>query len=551
MASRPALTPLTAIARPGLSFYPGLVVSAILLALTGAVFTAIISTGLEQDLALSFDGVGRLLAFTTAQAMASTLISVLLGTLLAWSLNHRRSFPGRRVFLALLSVSMVLPTIVTALGLISVLGHNGWINQIYHGLTGHSGGLSIYGIAGILVAHTWLNAPFLARGLLQRLQGIPVERMKLAASLRLSPWQRFKIVEWPALATALPGLAITVFLLCFTSFSIVLILGGSPNFNTLEVAIFEAVKLEFDLTRAAVLALVQLGVCGVLVMLATSLPQRSSAISPPSFFHMWPDPVAARSLQGGVIVIFVVALVAPLSAVVFDGLQGDVWGMLGEPLFRQALVTSLGVAGLSSALCIGCALAIGVTRRNLASPLRIRQSRRSWLVGWLITFMGTGYLAMPSIVLGVGFFMIFQSLPVATDFLAPLVLILANVMMALPFALVIFTPALQKSARRYDKLAFSLNIRGLARWRLIDWPTLRPEIGFVSALAFCLSLGDLGVIALFGNRDFTTLPWLMYQKLGSYRTQDASVIALILLLLIATVFLFLPAVFEKRRHVKS
>ncbi|HER26933.1 MAG TPA: ABC transporter permease subunit, partial [Rhodospirillales bacterium] len=151
----------------------------------------------------------------------------------------------------------------------------------------------------------------------------------------------------------------------------------------------------------------------------------------------------------------------------------------------------------------------------------------------------------------VGFFVIFQLLPMDTDKLAPLVLILANVLMALPFALVVFTPALQKSARRYDKLAFSLGLRGLTRWRLIDWPNLRSETGFVAALSFCLSLGDLGVIALFGNRDFATLPWLMYQNLGSYRTQDASVIALILLSLVVLVFLLLPALIEKRGHAKA
>ena len=158
---------------------------------------------------------------------------------------------------------------------------------------------------------------------------------------------------------------------------------------------------------------------------------------------------------------------------------------------------------------------------------------------------------MPSIVLGLGFFIIFQNLSFGSDFLAPMVLVLANVLMALPFALVVFTPALLKSAHRYDKLSFSLNIRGLDRWRLIDWPTLRSEVGFVSALSFCLSLGDLGVIALFGNRDFTTLPWLMYQKLGSYQTLDASVIALVLLLLVTSIFLLMPVLFEKRSYAQS
>ncbi len=131
MASIPALKSMRPITRPGLTFYPGLVVTIALLFLTGAVFFATLTTGLEQETTLSFDGIGRLLAFTTAQATASTLFSLLLGVLLAWSLKHRHAFKGRRVLMALLSVSMVLPTIVTALGLISVLGRNGWVNQIY------------------------------------------------------------------------------------------------------------------------------------------------------------------------------------------------------------------------------------------------------------------------------------------------------------------------------------------------------------------------------------------------------------------------------------
>ena len=43
-----------------------------------------------------------------------------------------------------------------------------------------------------------------------------------------------------------------------------------------------------------------------------------------------------------------------------------------------------------------------------------------------------------------------------------------------------------------------------------------------------LSLGDLGAVALFGGDDLTTLPWLLYSRLGSYRTADANGLALIL-----------------------
>jgi len=43
-----------------------------------------------------------------------------------------------------------------------------------------------------------------------------------------------------------------------------------------------------------------------------------------------------------------------------------------------------------------------------------------------------------------------------------------------------------------------------------------------------LSLGDLGAVALFGSSDLITLPWLVYSRLSSYRTNDADGLALIL-----------------------
>ncbi|MFN3929653.1 MAG: thiamine/thiamine pyrophosphate ABC transporter permease ThiP, partial [Thermoflexus sp.] len=87
-------------------------------------------------------------------------------------------------------------------------------------------------------------------------------------SLGLSALQRFAHIDWPANRTTLPGLGAIIFLLAFTSFPVVLLLGGGPANQTLEVAIYSAVRLDFDLRGAVTLALVQIGICGGIVMLA-------------------------------------------------------------------------------------------------------------------------------------------------------------------------------------------------------------------------------------------------------------------------------------------
>ena len=77
----------------------------------------------------------------------------------------------------------------------------------------------------------------------------------------------------------------------------------------------------------------------------------------------------------------------------------------------------------------------------------------------------------------------------------------------------------------------SLGLDGFDRLRLVEWPVLRPALLLAGLIAALVSLGDFGVVAFFGSENFITLPLLLYQRLGSYRTSDAAGIALVLLLL--------------------
>jgi thiamine transport system permease protein len=535
---------MSSYSRFGPSLWPGLAAGAGLLGLATLIFAQIAvlpqttgpSTGLNSQ-------IWSILRFTLFQAALSALLSIALGIALAWALYHQRHFFGRSVLISLLSSTLVLPTLVAVLGLITVLGRNGWVNHLADALTGHTFGAYLYGLTGILVAHVYFNASFAVRGLLHRLEAIPEEKTKLSRSLGLSAWQRFRLVEWPALKSTLPGMGSTIFLLCFISFSIVLTLGGSPKYNTLEVAIYEAVKFDFDLARALKLALVQLGVCAVLVILASGLGNSNAAISKPPAKPLWGDVRGAQIAQWAIISLCAMGFLAPLAAVFIDGLQADFSKLFSETIFRRALLTSLALASASSLTTLILALAIGFARRNFTVPGRVPETVWTRVATRLLSFSGTLYLAIPSLVLGLGFFLLARQFSGSLNFWAVTALLCANVLMALPFSLAILVPAMEKTARRFDRLCFSLGITGSARWQLAEWPFLRADLGYVAALAFCFSLGDLGVIALFGSQDFATLPWLLFQKMGSYRTDDAAGIALILLALTIAVFTLVPRLF--------
>jgi len=90
-----------------------------------------------------------------------------------------------------------------------------------------------------------------------------------------------------------------------------------------------------------------------------------------------------------------------------------------------------------------------------------------------------------------------------------------------------------------------LGMSKVQRWVYCEFPYLASSMGYVFALSFCFSLGDLGIIALFGSQDFSTLPWYLYSLMGSYRTSDAAGVALILLAITLAAFLLLPRLFGR------
>ena len=132
--------------------------------------------------------------------------------------------------------------------------------------------------------------------------------------------------------------------------------------------------------------------------------------------------------------------------------------------------------------------------------------------------------------LGTAAFIVLRSLGDAFAY-AFWVVVLANTMLALPFSVRVLEGRMIQAFRNHDRVAGSLGIGGWSRWRLLTLPVLEREIGIVLGLSAAVSIGDLGVIALFASDALQTLPWLLYQTAGRYQVEEAKVLALCLLLL--------------------
>ena len=519
---------------------PARIASATLLALAIAALIALVFWAI-LDAATDAGGSSRvdiphLLRMTAIQAGLTMVLSLLVGMALAWALNRLRFF-GRDLVVGLFAAAIVTPGMVVAFGLLSIWGRNGWINQVSQTLFGVTIDSPAFGLQGILLAHVILDGAFAARILLARLDAIPTSRLKVGQSLALSAWQRFRLIDWPAMRGSLPGLGAIIFLLAFTSFPIVLLLGGGPANQTLEVAIYSAVRLDFDLTGAVRLALTQIGVCAVVILIASAFTPPPAALGR-SVAPTWRDGMTAQALAWLILVLSILGFALPLVSVLVDGIAGGFARVLSQASFWQATLTSLAIGSASAFLTLILALMLALGRAATGNPvLRI---------GFGIPAFA--YLAVPAVVLSLGFFLLVRTLGVPIGAAAPLVVVIANALLALPFAVATLGPPLDAIARSRGKLLRSLGISGWAQFVRVEYPLVGRDIGLMLALSFCFSLGDLGVIALFGTQDFQTLPLLMYRALGSYRSNDAAAIAALLLILTIIVFVGLPKLVERLSH---
>ncbi|MGV3550468.1 thiamine/thiamine pyrophosphate ABC transporter permease [Rhizobium sp.] len=494
-------------------------------------FTMLLSSGVQSSWPpLAY--LTRIFLFTIEQAVLSTILSVLPAIPVALAMARRPDFIGRPLIVALMILPIGLPVLPAVFGLLEIWGRTGLINDLLASL-GFSEKFSIYGLQGILLAHVFFNMPLAARLLLKALERVPRDEWRLAASLGLPRGSLFRFVEGPAMLRVIPGIAGLIFMLCVTSFTIVLTLGGGPANSTLEVAIYQALKFEFDPPRAMILSVAQLALTAAIFLLLSRFPDpeedRRGATGRP--FRPDAASLGARARDVGIIGIFLLFTALPVGAIAMAGLGSNLTGLVSGAIFWRALTTSLVLAFAAGIL----ATVVTYLMARAGASSAARNAGPFAHLFRIPEFM----LLIPPLALGSGWFLLLHHVGLAQG-AGPTLVVLVNMCMALPFAARVIAPELTTHLKRTGRLAASLGVTGFARFRLIDWPVMRGPLFTAFAFAAALSMGDLGAVALFGSDDFITLPALLYASLGSYRSTDAAGLSLILGLL--CLILTLPSV---------
>ncbi len=456
--------------------------------------------------------------FTLWQAIASTGLTLLVGLPAAY-LFARYDFAGRQTLHALTTVPFVMPTVVVAAAFRTLLGPGGPLNQALMAVTGGSEppvqleqSLTI-----ILMAHVFYNVTIVVRLVGGFWAGLGPRPVEAARVLGAKPVRAFREVTLPLIRPALIASFLLIFLFTFTSFGVILLLGG-PAFSTLETEIYRQYVTFLRPDVAAVLSLIQIAFTFALMSLYARW-QQGSAVA----LDFRPQRTTRRKARSGlerIIVWFLVAFlllfqVTPLLALLWQSFTARD-GSLTLAYYRAlpelqrgsitfvppliAIRNSLGYALLTM-------LSAGLLGTISANLLTRSGKWRNWLDPIFMLPLGAS-----AVTLGFGYVVTFDRLRTS-----PLLVLVAHVLVAMPFVVRSLLPVLQAIKPSLREAAAVLGASPSRVWREVDLPIVGRALLVAGVFAFTVSMGEFGATSFIvrPNSGYLTMPIAIARYLGT------------------------------------
>lgn len=521
---------------PSLNRVGGIALVAIPLAFLGYFFVyplaTVLITGFWSNGRLDLDPIATVLGrsallnvawFTLWQAVASTALTLLIA-LPAANVMARYEFPGKRLVRAAIVIPFVLPTVVVGSAFLALLGPDGPLRLDLRQT-----------IWAILIAHVFFNYSIVVRTVSAYWERIDPSLAEAAQMLGAGKIRTFWRVTLPVLRPAIASAASLVFLFTFTSFGIILILGGLEH-ATIEVEIWRQATGLINFEVAAALALLQ--IIGIsLTLFAYSRYQERRAVQFAHQHRSRPLTAAPRSELWQValnIAVMLALLGTPLLVLIEGSLRdGDGYSLgayrdLGTRIEGLAApaTTAIWNSARFAAVATLVAVAIGLAAATVIAY------RRGWLSrsfdALLMLPLGTS-----AVTLGFGFLL---ALDAPIDLRSSLWIIpIAHAMVAIPFVVRTAVPVMRSVRHRLREAAAMLGAPPNRVWREIDLP-LVARAGLIGAgFAFAVSLGEFGATSFLALPSNPTLPTAIFRLLSRPGTESfTNAMALSTILMTAT-----------------
>lgn len=507
---------------------------------------ALISTAFKNDIfeiknVLIDSYTYRLLLFSVAEALISAILSLLIALPFALFFSSYTFF-SHSFILAISNAAFALPSIIAVLGFIIWYGNNGLLNKLISLLSG--GKITIqflYSFSAIILCHIYLNFPLAFSLLTTSFMNQSDEEEKCSLSLGKSKLQTFLRITLDKNKGTISSSLLLIFLYCFSSFLIVMTLGGKTNYYTIEAEIYRRTIIDGNNSSAASLSLFSFTFLSLLLLIVGyGKEKKKTDRRIKELKKAKGKKLLLAFLLSLLILLFILPPILSIFYRAFFNKDGtftlNAWlsiinrGKRGISTSLSAIINSIIIALLSSFLTTQIA-------QNLTLAAVKTKSK-------LIPLLSSLPIALGSVSLGLGFSYFSSALRIESNIGRIIIIILSHTAITLPFSIRTIMPGAKRISEELSLVSLTLNSGKMKAIRKVEYPLLKDWRRRSFAFCFALSIGETNSTISLGEGKITTLPILIYKMINQYNYQGAA--ALSILLIVLTVIIF---VLTERRKI--
>ena len=484
----------------------------------------------------------NLFFFTFKQAFFSSLFSVIPALAGAYFLSHY-DFKFKKIIRAVTAVPFVLPPILVVLGFVLLFGNNGIINRMLMKLLSlEKPPLHVlYSFRAIILAHVFFNFPLAVRLISSAWEKISLSVIEAARSLGAGKTRVFTQAVLPQLLPSILASFSLIFILCFMSFSIILVLGGGPKNSTVEVEIYRLARISLNIPGACSLAVIQSAVSLFFLLIYTFFQKKSShAVSAGNSDILTQKQLSAYSVFFLIFFLSVlfIFIILPMGVVILESFKYKASrGALTvfSLHWYDKTFSELGIIPVRNSLLLASVNTLISVIMALAAASLSSGNKKGIQV--FIEFFFTLSLGVSSIILTLSYIKFMNDFSLKSPGWIPLVA--AQTLAVLPFVFKSITIFYDRIDSSIIESAMSLGASWKRIFLKIEIPMVKNGLFTGAVLAFALSMGEINAVLMVAPDNFITIPLAIYRLIGSYNFYQACAMGTILIVTSAVSFLVL------------
>lgn len=446
----------------------------------------------------------------------ATIISVGMAGLLSWAVA-RTNIKHKTILNTLLTVPMLIPSISHGMGLIIILGANGWLSR----LIGLKSG--IYGFWGIVIGSVMYSFPvayLMLYDVLRYEDGTPYEA---ADVMGLSAKDKFFAITLPYLRKPLISVVFATFTMIITDYGVPLMVGG--KYMTLPVMMYQDVIGMLDFGKGSVIGMILLAPALIACVLDMMNRDKGNA----SFVG---KPYGIKSaatrdrIAKGICLLVVLCIFLPIGSFAVLGFVN-----------KYPIDMAVSLKNINQAVHMGAikylrnSLIIAVVVSFLGTALAIfnayMTARNKTKLSYVLHLMSITSLAIPGLVLGLSYVMFFKSTPIYGTFA---ILILVN---SMHFFSSPYLMAYNTFSKINENLEDVGSTMGISKWKVIKDVLLPQSMGTIVEMMsyfFVNCMMTISAVSFLSNVSNKPLALLIPQFEGQMQIECAAFVSLIILL---------------------